>query len=124
MAYDLIRLSGFEPEREIPVIYTGLRPGEKMYEELVTREEQINKTVHPKILVMQNSAIIQSWDDLRIDIDALITVTNTFNSNAIKQKLQQMMPEYKPSEYYAADQTGYLDKEVYEIEKSGIQGQA
>ena len=78
MAYDLIRLSGFEPETEIPVIYTGLRPGEKMYEELVTRDEKVNKTVHPKILIMQNSDQKQLWDNLKIDIAELIKITNTF----------------------------------------------
>ena len=67
-----------------------------MYEELVTREEKVNKTVHPKILIMKNHAPYLSWDELKIDIEKLIIIPNTFNSNAIKQKLQQMMPEYEP----------------------------
>ena len=124
MAYDLIRLSGFEPEMEIPIIYTGLRPGEKMYEELVTRDERVNKTVHPKILIMKNSATKQSWDDLKIDIKKLIIITNTFNTNAIKQKLQQMMPEYEPLEYYPPVPNETTHQEMLEIEKSFIKGQA
>jgi Predicted nucleoside-diphosphate sugar epimerases len=49
MANDLIRLSGFEPEKDIPIIYTGLRPGEKLYEELVSKEEKAQNTDHKKI---------------------------------------------------------------------------
>jgi FlaA1/EpsC-like NDP-sugar epimerase len=124
MAYDLIRLSGFEPEIEIPVIYTGLRPGEKMYEELVTREEKVNKTVHPKILIMKNSATKQPWDDLKIDIEKLINITLTFNSNSIKQKLQQMMPEYEPLDYSPPVPNEAMNQELFEIEKSTIKGQA
>ena len=124
MAYDLIRLSGFEPEIEIPVIYTGLRPGEKMYEELVTREEKVNKTVHPKILIMKNSAIKQPWDDLKVDIEKLINIPLTFNSNSIKQKLQQMMPEYEPLDYSPPVPNEAMNQELFEIEKSTIKGQA
>ena len=125
MAYDLIRLSGFEPEAEIPIIYTGLRPGEKMYEELVTRDEKVNKTVHPKILYMENSAPNQLWEDLKLDIEVLINITNTFNPNAIKQKLQQMMPEYEPLDYYPPPVPNeYIKQEALEIDKTAIQGQA
>ena len=124
MAYDLIRLSGFEPETDIPVIYTGLRPGEKMYEELVTRDEKVKKTVHPKIMSMQNGATIQIWDDLKIDIEKLINITNTLNSNAIKQKLQEMMPEYEPLDYYPPVPNEAMNQELFEIEKSTITGQA
>ena len=123
MAYDLIRLSGFEPEPEIPIIYTGLRPGEKMYEELVTREEKINKTVHPKILIMKNYAP-QLWDDLKIDIEVLVNITNTFNSNTIKQKLNQIIPEYEPLDYYPPVSDKSIKHATFKIDKSAIQGQA
>jgi FlaA1/EpsC-like NDP-sugar epimerase len=51
LARDLIKLSGFEPDVEIPIVFTGMRPGEKMYEELMTPEERGNETVHEKIYV-------------------------------------------------------------------------
>ena len=44
LARNMIRLSGFEPERDIQIVYTGLRPGEKLYEELLLDEEGIKKT--------------------------------------------------------------------------------
>lgn len=57
LARDLIRLSGFEPDIDIKIEYTGLRPGEKLYEELLLAEEGINKTIHEKIYVGKPSDI-------------------------------------------------------------------
>ena len=51
MARDMIRLSGLRPEEDIQVHVTGLRPGEKLFEELGTTEDQVEKTRHPKIFV-------------------------------------------------------------------------
>jgi FlaA1/EpsC-like NDP-sugar epimerase len=51
LARDLIKLSGFEPDVDIPIAFSGMRPGEKMFEELMTPEEQGNETVHEKIFI-------------------------------------------------------------------------
>ncbi len=48
LARDLIQLSGFEPEKDIPIIITGLRPGEKLYEEILLDKENMIKTRHEK----------------------------------------------------------------------------
>lgn len=53
LARDLIRLSGLEPDIDIPIVYTGLRPGEKMYEELYLDREGLDKTKHDKIFVLK-----------------------------------------------------------------------
>lgn len=58
LALDTIRLSGFEPERDIKITYTGLRPGEKLSEELQGLEENLTKTKHPKIFIGQNKTIL------------------------------------------------------------------
>ena len=50
LAKNMIRLSGFEPDKDIRIEFTGLRPGEKLYEELLTAEEGTNTTTHKKIL--------------------------------------------------------------------------
>ena len=57
LARDLIKLSGFEPDVDIKIVYTGLRPGEKLYEELLTKEEGLTHTKHEKILVGKPSDI-------------------------------------------------------------------
>jgi FlaA1/EpsC-like NDP-sugar epimerase len=57
MARDLIRLSGKEPERDIEIVFTGLRPGEKLYEELITEDEGVVETEHEKIMVLRNKGI-------------------------------------------------------------------
>ena len=101
-----------------------LDESERHLKKLITREEKVNKTIHPKIMIMQNGTTSQRWDDLKIDIEELINITNTFNSDAIKQKLQQMMPEYEPLDYYPAAPDDYINKEAFEIDKSTIQGQA
>jgi len=54
MARDLFRLSGKEPDWDIEVVFTGLRPGEKLYEELITEDEGVVKTEHEKIMVLRS----------------------------------------------------------------------
>ena len=100
MAYDLIRLSGFEPEADIPIVYTGLRPGEKLYEELITRKERVNNTEHDKILVLRDTIIKQSWSSLKKEIESLVTIANSFDPDAIKRKLKLLIPEYEPQDYF------------------------
>ena len=57
MAKDLIRLSGLEPDVDIPIVYTGLRPGEKLYEELQLLNEQKVSTSHRKIMILKDKKI-------------------------------------------------------------------
>jgi FlaA1/EpsC-like NDP-sugar epimerase len=94
LARDLIRLSGFEPERDIPIKFTGLRPGEKLYEELITEGEGIVATNHEKILVIRGNT--RDRDVLNAKIDELLTVADMYDATAIKKKLQEIVPEYTP----------------------------
>ena len=94
MARDLIRLHGLEPERDIPVRFVGLRPGEKLYEELITEGEGIMPTSHEKIRVIRGRHTDRAT--LNILIDELIACAETHDPTAIKQKLHQIVPEYTP----------------------------
>jgi len=53
LARDMIKLSGFEPDSEIKIEFTGLRPGEKLYEELLTAEEGVGATKHAQIFMVR-----------------------------------------------------------------------
>lgn len=94
LAHDLIRLHGFEPERDIPIQFIGLRPGEKLYEELITKGEGIVATSHEKILVLRGK--ISDAQHLNSQIDELLAIARTYDANAIKCKLQEIVPEYTP----------------------------
>jgi FlaA1/EpsC-like NDP-sugar epimerase len=94
LARDLIRLNGFEPERDIPVKFIGLRPGEKLCEELITEGEGITSTNHEKILVLRGNTVDQ--DTLNAQIDELLSVAGAYDATAIKKKLKEIVPEYTP----------------------------
>jgi FlaA1/EpsC-like NDP-sugar epimerase len=94
MARDLIRLHGLEPERDITIEYIGLRPGEKLYEELITEGEGIVPTSHEKIMVLRGNSYSPEIVSKRIE--ELLAVARFSDDSAIKSKLKEIVPEYKP----------------------------
>jgi FlaA1/EpsC-like NDP-sugar epimerase len=57
MARNMIRLSGFEPEKDIPIVFSGIRPGEKLAEKLYWDGEDVSPTEHEKILLVKNTKL-------------------------------------------------------------------
>jgi FlaA1/EpsC-like NDP-sugar epimerase len=102
MARDLIRLSGFEPNVDIDIEYIGLRPGEKLYEELITEGEGIVPTSHEKILVVKG--IECNLDILNGKIDELIHLAREQDGEKIKKKLRDTVPEYGPANNQVAEE--------------------
>jgi len=97
MARQLIELSGFEPGREIEIRYTGLRPGEKLYEELSHNEEVTEKTEHPKIWRLKpQSGHQMDGDQLEQSIHGIIEEASRGNTANAKQKIRELIPEYTP----------------------------
>ena len=94
MAKDLIRLHGLEPERDVAIEFIGLRPGEKMQEELITEGEDAAKTGHDKIMVLRGDHRLP--DKLLKDIEELLAVADSYDGPAIKSKLKEIVPEYTP----------------------------
>ena len=90
MAEDLIRLHGLIPGRDIKIVYTGLRPGEKLYEELLTSEEGTTSTKHKKIF----KARIQPLDEADLK-QSLQTLQKTTDRKILLQTLKHMIPTYK-----------------------------
>jgi len=97
MARDLIRLSGKEPDVDIPIVYTGLREGEKLYEELITEGEDIVRTEHDKILVLGGD-VAPDAGELERDIAELVRAADVCDGRAIRAVLRRLVPEYRPGE--------------------------
>jgi len=105
MAKDLIQLSGKEPEKDIQIIFTGLRQGEKLYEELLTEGEAIIATKHEKIMCLSTNNCWNGYSNqdefrlwLDIELSELYQLSSQFDAPAIKQKLHKIVPEYTPQE--------------------------
>ncbi len=95
LAKDLIRLSGYEIGKDIEIVYTGLRPGEKLFEELLIPGEEYQTTEHEKLLVVNNASnmvpIALNWP-----IAALCKAAAQNDSNTILFLLEQLIPGYNP----------------------------
>jgi FlaA1/EpsC-like NDP-sugar epimerase len=96
LARNLIRLSGLQPEVDINLVYTGLRPGEKLYEELCLAAEDTKPTSHEKIRVLDGGA--QDFRQVRGWVDELSALAMAKNIGGVIAKLQDIVPEYRPSE--------------------------
>ncbi len=94
LARQMIELSGFKVGDDIEIKYTGLKPGEKLFEELQHRDEQHLATVHPRIMrfIPKGDATAASAQA----IDQLEPILYTVSSNPIKEQIKSIIPEYTP----------------------------
>ena len=92
LAKAMIKLSGFIPDKDIQIVYTGLRPGEKLYEELLTDAELTIPTHHEKI----KKAHVEEIDSKVVleRIDGLLTDLYTLSSHEVVQAMKDLIPEY------------------------------
>jgi FlaA1/EpsC-like NDP-sugar epimerase len=93
MAEDLIRLHGLEPYRDIPIKITGLRPGEKLFEELLNAEEGVIETEHEEIFKAICSRKL-SPSMLEKRIDQLFSQLETDNNDSVRTLLKSIVPTY------------------------------
>jgi FlaA1/EpsC-like NDP-sugar epimerase len=96
MARDLIRFSGFEPDVDIKIEYTGLRPGEKLYEELMTDQENVIPTNHKKIMVLMNTNCLD-MHVLNGKLNRLKEAAENRDGQDIRNLMMEMIPEYRPN---------------------------
>jgi FlaA1/EpsC-like NDP-sugar epimerase len=94
LARDLIRLSGLEPERDIEIKYVGLRPGEKLSEELFSTGEDYGRTEHEKIFRYRNGRTAEGEDGLSAKLDALFDAAGCQDEPAMFARLRDLVPEY------------------------------
>lgn len=95
LASELIRLSGYKVNEDIDIVFTGLRPGEKLFEELFIEGEIYDPTEHEKLFMVKNSSRIIP-NNLKISVETLRQAADKNDTNTIMYLLEQLVPGYKP----------------------------
>jgi FlaA1/EpsC-like NDP-sugar epimerase len=93
LALKMIKLAGFTPDIDIKIDIVGLRPGEKLYEELLNDSAKTIPTHHEKIMIAQEME--EEFEDLHQDIIELITGSDVFDNEAIVSQMKKIVPEFK-----------------------------
>lgn len=101
LARDLIRLSGLELDKDIKIDFTGLEPGEKLYEELLTPQEGVTATKHQRIFVTQMENIAE--EQLLSHISELSELADALDTEGIVAKFQELVPTYEPNRAFIAN---------------------
>ena len=103
LARDMITLSGLRVGEDIDIVFTGIRPGEKLFEELHTAGEDIAPTVHPKVKIWKHRKV--DWDMIQDTLEELRTLVNCPDRNRVIAAMRRLVPEYTPSNYSPSDTT-------------------
>ena len=90
LAKRMIKLSG---AKNVQIKYTGLRPGEKLYEELLSTEENTKPSFHQKIRIAEVREY--DYEDVEKDVEKLVSIADTYDDMAIVTKMKAIVPEYK-----------------------------
>ena len=95
LAEQMIRLAGKQPERDIAIVYTGLRPGEKLHEVLFHEDEHYRPTSHSKILEAVAREV--SSEQVRAGVERLREAVTRYDEAALEQVLRELVPEFAPA---------------------------
>jgi FlaA1/EpsC-like NDP-sugar epimerase len=98
LAEELIRLSGFTPHEDIEIVYSGLRPGEKLFEELLVAGEGVKPTIHEKIKVLAPVCLDRAW--LSNELDYLFVAASAHDVWGVLASLRSLVPEFKPAYHF------------------------
>jgi FlaA1/EpsC-like NDP-sugar epimerase len=91
LAEALITLSGFKPHEDIKIVETGRRPGEKLYEDLTIKEEDVSVTQHPKIFI--NKIANRPAEDMRLALERLAELSKNGHERELRRYLNELLPE-------------------------------
>ncbi len=103
LARDLITLSGLTPGADIEIKFTGMRAGEKLFEELATDDEHADKTRHPKIFVGRFRPY--DWERVQNSLSELLSVSDGGDREAVKRAFARLVPEYASPARAKSDDT-------------------
>jgi FlaA1/EpsC-like NDP-sugar epimerase len=92
LARDLITLSGLRPDDDIEIKFSGVRPGEKLFEELSTDSEHAEKTRHPKVFIGRIAA--HSWDAVSVGVESIVALARESAADRIRDCLADLVPEF------------------------------
>jgi len=101
LAEELITLSGLVPHEDIEIVFTGLRPGEKLFEELLIAGEGIKPTRHSKIKVMES--VRGELSEICQKLDAMALATDAFDICSMLIHLREMVPEFSPQHHFEGE---------------------
>ena len=101
MAENMIRLCGLEPYKDIDIVEIGLRPGEKLYEELLINFEELDKTDNDMIFVEREKAL--PWPEVRAKLDVLEKACAGFDDEAVRSALHEVVPTFRTPEEVNAE---------------------
>ncbi|MEB3179200.1 MAG: nucleoside-diphosphate sugar epimerase/dehydratase [Nostocaceae cyanobacterium] len=122
LAKELIRLSGYEVDKDIEIVFSGLRPGEKLFEELFIPGEKYEPTEHEKIITVKNASRIIP-EKIESKLTAIFEAASQNNFQLIKLLLEQLIPEYQPgysnNELQADSSKGKLHATGHQLENQG-----
>lgn len=92
LAKNMIRLAGYTPNKEIPIIFTGLRPGEKLYEELLNQKETTLPTVHPKIMIAKVREF--PFEEVNREVEQLLDISLQAKPFITVTQMKKIVPEF------------------------------
>jgi len=95
LAKELIRFHGLKPDQDIPIVFSGIRPGEKLYEELLTAEEGTDATSHERVFVARMGTGLDR-EQSTLFLERLRRSAEGFDRESIVSCLQQLVPTYRP----------------------------
>ena len=96
VARQMVELSGYVPDRDVPIQFTGLRPGEKLYEELLIEPEQAEGTAHPRIF--RSYEPLPETTTIQSEVGVLRKAIKENDLEAALSVMCRLVPEYGPSE--------------------------
>jgi FlaA1/EpsC-like NDP-sugar epimerase len=119
LAQNMIRLAGFVPHEDISIVFTGVRPGDKLFEELFDKEERVEPTSHPK-LRKAVSDVHWSLDALDAAIATVVTTVHTRGKHGVPEVLRRFVASYQPTPVSVASNRSPFPEPVIAVEQPSM----